>query len=150
TIETFFQKRNRPMPEHIKTQALVPEGALVFQNAFGLAPGVAVELNPNPFRNDRKFSLLVMLPGPPRELRPMFRDSVLPLLRQKLPVERPFFSRTLRTVGLGESVIQERIAPGLATLVERGVDVGYCARMGQVDVRLAAFGADNTQLVAEA
>src|SRR4051794_25882134 len=44
-IETFFQKRNRPMPDLVKTQALVPEGAIVLQNAYGLAPGVLVELN---------------------------------------------------------------------------------------------------------
>ncbi len=79
-IERFFEVRQRPMPERIKIQALVPEGAIVLQNAHGLAPGVVVEVNPNPFRPGAA-TLLIMLPGPPRELRPMFRDLVIPLLR---------------------------------------------------------------------
>ena len=148
-IERFFEVRQRPMPDRIKTQALVPEGAIVLQNAHGLAPGVAVELNPNPFRAGAA-ALLIMLPGPPRELRPMFRETVLPLLRQKLAAESIFLSRTLRTVGIGESVIQEKIANALARLVQSGMDVGYCSSTGQVDVRLAAFGAQSSALIAEA
>jgi len=148
-IERFFEVRQRPMPDRIKTQALVPEGAIVLQNAHGLAPGVAVELNPNPFRAGAG-ALLIMLPGPPRELRPMFRESVIPLLRQKLAAESVFLSRTLRTVGIGESVIQEKIATALARLVQSGMDVGYCASTGQVDIRLAAFGDQSKTLIAEA
>src|SRR6476469_3591857 len=108
-IEQFFEARKRPLPEKVKIQALVPEAAIVLQNGHGLAPGVAIELNPNPFRPGNTPTLLVMLPGPPRELRPMFRDSVVPLLREKLPQDSPFFSRTLKTLGIGESVIQEKI-----------------------------------------
>jgi nicotinamide-nucleotide amidase len=149
-IERFFEARKRPMPAQVKIQALVPDGAIVLQNAHGLAPGVAVELNPNPFRAENKPTLLIMLPGPPRELRPMFKDSVIPLIREKLPPERPFFSRILKTVGIGESVIQERIGDAVAEWAKSGMDIGYCARMGQVDVRLAAFGGESQKLVAEA
>jgi nicotinamide-nucleotide amidase len=146
-IEQFFETRKRPMPQKVRIQALVPEGAIVLQNAHGLAPGVAIELDPNPFRSEKSASLLIMLPGPPRELRPMFKDSVIPLLREKLPLQNPFLSRTLRTVGIGESVIQERIG---APIAELGIEVGYCARVSQVDVRLAALGNENQRLIAAA
>jgi nicotinamide-nucleotide amidase len=146
-IEQFFAARRRPMPDKVKTQALVPEGAMVLQNAHGLAPGVAIEVDPNPFRPGNAPSLLIMLPGPPRELRPMFKDSVIPMLPNKLPLQNPFFSRTLRTVGIGESVIQERIG---ALIAELGIEVGYCARVSQVDIRLAALGNGSQKLIAAA
>lgn len=91
-----------------------------------------------------------MLPGPPRELRPMFNDSVVPLLRRVLPPESEFVCRTLRTTGIGESIVQEKIREGLRPFVESGLDLGYCARVGQVDVRLAAGGENSQRLVREA
>ncbi|PWU09583.1 MAG: hypothetical protein C5B50_27105 [Verrucomicrobia bacterium] len=93
---------------------------------------------------------LIMLPGPPRELRPMFTDTVLPLLRRVLPQQGPFVCHTLRTTGLGESLVQERIAEPLRELVSAGLDLGYCARPGQVDVRLAAQGAEAQGVVEKA
>src|SRR5207237_700502 len=71
-IEEFFAARNRPMPELTKVQALVPEGAMVLPNTHGTAPGLLFELSPNPLRQNGRPSWLIMLPGPPRELRPMF------------------------------------------------------------------------------
>ena len=149
-IEHFFETRKRPMPDKVKIQALVPEGAIVLQTAHGLAPGVAIELNPNPFRPANEPTLLIMLPGPPRELRPMFTDSVIPLVREKLPLHNAFLSRTLRTVGIGESVIQEKIGRAVAELAGSCIDVGYCARVSQVDVRLAAYGHEGQKLIAVA
>jgi nicotinamide-nucleotide amidase len=111
---------------------------------------VAIELNPNPFRPANEPTLLIMLPGPPRELRPMFTDSVIPLVREKLPLHNAFLSRTLRTVGIGESVIQEKIGRAVAELAGSCIDVGYCARVSQVDVRLAAYGHEGQKLIAVA
>jgi nicotinamide-nucleotide amidase len=88
-----------------------------------------------------------MLPGPPRELRPMFDAAVVPLLRREFPLTAPFVCRTLRTGGIGESAVQEKIKPPLDALVAQGLEVGYCARVGQVDVRLAASGAEAANLV---
>jgi nicotinamide-nucleotide amidase len=138
------------MPEGIKVQALVPEGATVLHNSHGTAPGLAMEVRPNPFRPDGKPSWLIMLPGPPRELRPMFADSVVPLLRRELPLISGFVCRTLRTTGIGESIVQEKVAGPLQRWVEAGLDLGYCARPGQVDVRLAAQGSAAEQHVREA
>ena len=161
-IEKRFAARNRVMPASTRVQALVPEGALVLTNAHGTAPGLAMEISESGrWRMDdgqtapQSASILqppssrwlIMLPGPPRELRPMFDEVVLPLLAEKFPSANEFTSLTLRTVGLGESVIEERIAPLLPALIARGLELGYCAHMGQVDVRLAASGARREELV---
>lgn len=91
-----------------------------------------------------------MLPGPPRELRPMFRDQLVPKLAQWFSTPVPFVCKSLKTTGLGESFLEERIAPTLSGLVAQGLGVGYCARVGEVDVRFTARGDDSAQLVAEA
>lgn len=146
-IQEFFAARNRPVPGGARVQALVPEGAEVLPNRHGTAPGLAMELRPNPYRADGGPTWLVMLPGPPRELRPMFTEAVVPLLRRVLPPGDGFVCRTLRTTGLPESVVETRLAGPLRGLVERGLDVGYCAQPGRVDVRLAARGAAAGELV---
>ena len=115
-IRHFFESRKRPMPERTRVQALVPEGATVLPNPHGTAPGLAMEVRPNPFRAGGQPSWLIMLPGPPRELRPMFADSVVPLLRRVLPLASRFVCRTLRTTGIGESVVQEKIGGPAAAL----------------------------------
>jgi nicotinamide-nucleotide amidase len=149
-IRHYFESRNRPMPERTKVQSLVPEGATVLPNPHGTAPGLAMEVRPNLFRPDAKPTWLIMLPGPPRELRPMFTDSVVPLLRRVLPLACGFVCRTLPTTGIGESVVQEKISGPLRRWVEAGLDLGYCARPGQVDVRLAAQGESAQRQVDEA
>jgi nicotinamide-nucleotide amidase len=149
-IEKFFAARNRTMSPNNRVQALVPEGAVVLHNPNGTAPGLAICVTPNPFREANRTSWLIMLPGPPRELRPMFQDQVVPLLRRELPVTENFVCRTLRTTGIGESLLAQRVAAPLQTLVAEGLEVGYCAHTGQVDVRLAARGAQAEQLVAGA
>jgi len=155
-IKNYFAVRNRPMPANNDVQAMVPEGAEVLWNPNGTAPGLAMKILPNAkFQiGNRKSEIgnpqwLVMLPGPPRELRPMFDDSVVPILRREFPLEAPFVCRTLRTGGIGESAVQEKIQTPLAALVAGGLEVGYCARVGQVDVRLTARGADAKKIVSD-
>lgn len=89
-----------------------------------------------------------MLPGPPRELRPMFDQFVAPLLRREF-ADEIFVCRTLRTTGIGESRVQEFVEADLLPLVKRGLEVGYCARPGAVDVRLTASGAAAEKIVCE-
>ncbi|HWH69171.1 MAG TPA: competence/damage-inducible protein A [Candidatus Sulfotelmatobacter sp.] len=149
-IKMFFEARQRAMPERTGVQALVPEGATVLPNAFGTAPGLAMEVQPNPFRSEGQASWLIMLPGPPRELRPMFTATVVPLLQRHLPVTASFECRTLRATGIGESVVEAKVDGPLQHLVAAGLELGYCARPGQVDVRLAARGAQAERLVSEA
>ena len=149
-IRSFFEVRNRPMPDRTAVQALVPEGAEVLANPHGTAPGLAMQIQPNPFRADGQRSWLIMLPGPPRELRPMFTDTVIPLLKRVLPLEDAFICRTFRTTGVGESIAQEKIGKQMEPLIARGLDLGYCARPGQVDIRVSARGANGGALVDEA
>jgi nicotinamide-nucleotide amidase len=148
-ITQFFEMRKRRMPERTRVQALVPEGALVLRNPHGTAPGLAMQLKPNPLREEGE-SWLIMLPGPPRELRPMFTDTVVPLLQRVLPLPTEFVCRTLRATGIGESVVEERIGKQLSVLEKEGLEVGYCARPGQVDVRLASQHTDASDLVSRA
>ena len=144
-IETFFGRRKRPMPASTRVQALVPQGATVLQNEHGTAPGLVME-----FSRAGSSGLLVMLPGPPRELRPMFVNQLAPLLLGRFGPPPNFCCAVLRTVGIGESFLEEKIAPDLAALITRGLEVGYCARVGEVDLRFMARSADAQALVAEA
>ena len=148
-IKQFFDSRKRPMPSRTRVQAQVPEGATVLPNPNGTAPGLTIEARPNPFRPGAT-GWLIMLPGPPRELRPMFDNAVVPLLRRVFPLAVPFVCRTLRATGIGESMVEERVDSPLQPLVARGLQIGYCARPGQVDVRLAAQSLEAEQVVAEA
>ena len=149
-ITHFFTSRQRPMPASTTVQALVPHGATILMNAHGTAPGLVMEVPGGKFRVGG--TLLIMLPGPPRELRPMFTDQVVPLLREKLPGPPDFICRTLKTTGLGESRVEEIIVPHLKHLTDAGLELGYCARVGEVDLRFVArgFGAQETVAEAEA
>jgi nicotinamide-nucleotide amidase len=146
-IRGFFAGRGRPLPPGNEGQARVPAGAQVLWNANGTAPGLAMAVDPNPFREGGKASWLVLLPGPPRELRPMFTDQVVPLLLAHWPQAQSVVSRTFRTIGIGESALQALIAGPLRPMIQGGLDLGYCAHTGQVDVRLAAHGAPAQGLV---
>lgn len=148
-IKQFFEARKRSIPERVKVQAQVPEGALVLANPNGTAPGLAIEVRPNRFRPGAG-SWMIMLPGPPRELRPMFNETVVPLLGRVLPLDEPFVCRTLRATGIGESIVEGRVDQPLKVLVGRGLQLGYCAHTGQVDVRVAARSPNAEQLVNEA
>lgn len=147
-ITDFFTSRKRPMPESTKVQAMIPSGAIVLMNAHGTAPGLVMEVPAGKFRASH--TLLMMLPGPPRELRPMFTTQIVPLLKERLPLESEFICRTLKTTGLGESRVEELIAPHLKHLTDAGLDLGYCARVGEVDVRFVARGGGAQQNIAEA
>jgi nicotinamide-nucleotide amidase len=160
-IENFFAKRNRPRPAKTSVETFVPEGALVFLNQFGTAPGLAIKIedrsreiadgksNSPPANFHRQSAApkwLVMLPGPPRELRPMFDNSVAPFLKQQF-ADEIFVCRTLRSTGIGESRVQEMVEGDLQPFVKLGLEIGYCARPGAVDVRLTASGANAEKIV---
>lgn len=150
TIRAFYESRNRPMPESTSVQAMVPDGALVLGNPNGTAPGLAMKVNPGIFRPSENPSWLVLLPGPPRELYPMFTRDVVPLLQKAFPLSHPYHSVTLKTACYGESVLEEMISHSLDAMVKRGLVVGYCARTGEVEIRLSACTDQARAFVAEA
>ncbi len=149
-IEAFFVQRHRTMPSSTRVQAQVPEGATVLPNAHGTAPGLVMEIPSGKFRTSGHGTILVMLPGPPRELRPMFTNQVVPLLRAKFPLADDFVCRIFKTTGLGESLVEERIAIPLRSLTDQGLELGYCAHIGEVELRCVARGAAAALTVARA
>ena len=94
-LKDYFARINRPMTENNFKQALVPEGSIVLYNNNGTAPGIIIDSNKK---------ILAMLPGPPRELIPMFEEYVKPYLASKQ--EYVFVSRVLRVSKIGESTTE--------------------------------------------
>lgn len=99
-ISAFFECRNRIMPVSNRKQALLPEGSMRIDNAWGTAPGFVVQQGRCRF---------VFLPGVPSEMKHLFNDTIKPLLMQNYTVQ-PSQRVTLKTIGIGESAIQEKIA----------------------------------------
>ncbi|HYG79548.1 MAG TPA: competence/damage-inducible protein A [Pyrinomonadaceae bacterium] len=100
-IRTKFFDMGRQMPEINARQAMVIEGAEVLDNPNGTAPGMYIE---------HEGRSVVLLPGPPREMRPMFESFVMPKLAAKAGDVR-VVRRLLRVAGMGESAVDEKIAP---------------------------------------
>ena len=130
-IQERFARRGIPMAANVGRQALVPAGAEALPNPHGTAPGLFF---PPDVLGARRARFLFLLPGPPRELRPMTADHLLPRLRSNLPVATLKERRIYRLTGIGESQVEERIGQKLEA---RGdLEVGYCARPAEVDFRL--------------
>ncbi|MGA7395666.1 MAG: CinA family nicotinamide mononucleotide deamidase-related protein [Terrimicrobiaceae bacterium] len=132
-IRERLSRRSIPLRERMLRQAMVPEGATVLPNAHGTAPGLYIPPVITP-----SFSTphLFLLPGPPRELKPMFTKHVRPLLqhiRGDLP-DRDY--RNYHIVGVGESAVEQLI--GMELSLRGDIEVGYCARPNEVDFRLIA------------
>jgi nicotinamide-nucleotide amidase len=125
-IKERFDRRGLKLTDRISRQAYVPEGAVVLPNDFGTAPGLYLPAQ------DR-IPHLFLLPGPPRELQPMVDTYALPIW-QRLAGDHDIHARTFRTTGLGESYIESMVGDRLLAIP--GLELGYCARMGEVDVRV--------------
>ncbi len=129
-IETIFTRWGRSVQDNNRRQAFLPQGAIPIYNPVGTAPGFAVEVT----RNGTGPALLICLPGVPREMMHLMQSAVEPLLAERMGADRVFLStRILRTVGLGESVIDQRL-DDLMHL--SNPTVGLAAHFGQVDVRV--------------
>jgi nicotinamide-nucleotide amidase len=127
-IEERFARIGRKMTPNNLKQAEVFEGGEVLANANGTAPGLWVEQDGR---------VLVMLPGPPNELQPMFLGQVVPRLAARgLLRDREAYVQ-LRTASVGESALETRLQP----IFERagpGLSVAFCAHQGAVDLRLSS------------
>jgi len=100
-IESRFRSMGREMPELNVRQAMVPEGAEILENPRGTAPGLWLEDSGH---------IIALLPGPPRELKPLFREQVLPRLERRVSGVR-LYQREIRVTGLGESHVEQRVLP---------------------------------------
>ncbi len=126
-----FLRAHRTMTEDDRKQCYRPRGAQLLPNRHGTAPGIYLE-------KDGK--ILVMLPGPTNELRPMFVNEVLPHLQEAGALQSGEAYLQLRTAGVPESRVEQRIRP----IVNKypGLGLAFCAHPGQVDVRIAPGARD--------
>ncbi|GBD31229.1 CinA-like protein [bacterium HR33] len=130
--ERFAKLGRKPMPEANRSQAEIPEGAVVLPNRWGTAPGLWLEGEPG---------TAVLLPGVPREMQGLLEHELLPRLKEKLsPFQTGLTvirSRTLRTTGIPEAALADRIGdlePELAP-----VTLAYLPGIEGVDLRLTAW-----------
>ena len=135
-IESYFAATGRVMTENNKKQAMMPEGAIVFPNDYGTAPALALE-------NDEG-KVVVMLPGPPRELEPIFREQVEPYLKKRC--EAIMVSCNLHIIGMGESAVEAEIPREILESVNPTV-APYCAP-GEVRLRVTAKDVDESHATA--
>ncbi|GBD08304.1 Nicotinamide-nucleotide amidohydrolase PncC [Candidatus Thermoflexus japonica] len=138
SIRARFQAFGFPMPENNRRQAFRPQGSQVIPNPIGTAPGFLVE------EGDR---VLFALPGVPRELERMLTESVIPYLERRFPPAEAMVWRVVRTIGMGESVIDERLRD---LLKGENPQVGLNAHPGMVDIRIRARGATLEEAAARA
>ncbi|PAW66799.1 MAG: competence/damage-inducible protein A [Verrucomicrobiia bacterium Tous-C5FEB] len=130
SLEGFFAHRGKPMAQANLKQALVPVGADVLPNPNGTAPGVYVP----PRLNGQANCAIFLLPGPPRELYPMFHHEVAPRLKAMAAIDEAYGSCELKFTGIGESDFHQGIDAQLASI--SNLEFGYCAHIGEVDLRL--------------
>jgi nicotinamide-nucleotide amidase len=130
-LEARFKRLGRPMPALNRTQAEVPEGATVLPNPRGTAPGLWVE--------DARGRVVVLLPGVPREMRGLLVEAVLPrLVARQGGARRVVLSRTVRTTGIAESALAERVGPIEPEIAP--LTLAYLPSVEGVDLRVTAWG----------
>lgn len=114
-----------PVPENNRKQAEMPEGCIILPNANGTAPGAVIE-------EDEK--TYIILPGPPSEMAPMFREQVYPYLEKRS--DCVIYSKTLRVFGIGESAAEEKLKFLMET--QTNPTLAPYAKLGEVTLRLTA------------
>ena len=132
SIMQYWRERHGDveMPTRILNQSLVPENALILRNRYGTAPGLLIRMDESHPRFPGKN--IIMLPGPPDELEPMFKNSVLPVLKKE--VQNRIYSKCFYICGIGESFVEERMLPVLNR--NPGLSAAYCASAGLVKLFL--------------
>jgi len=131
SIEARFQRMGRPMPAINRTQAEIPEDATTLPNPRGTAPGLWVE--------DARGRVVVLLPGVPREMRGLLVEEVLPrIVARQGGARRVVLSRTLRTTGVSESALAERVGPIEPEIAP--LTLAYLPSVQGVDLRVTAWG----------
>jgi len=130
-LQQRLQIRGIKWTSGIARQADVLAGARVLPNENGSASGFYLEANTNPrIPSPHVF----VLPGPPRELQPMFAKFAMPILKSIIEVPSQVERRSYSIAGMGESLVEKAI--GEKVLAIPGIELGYCARPGEVEVRV--------------
>ncbi len=130
-IENYFAETGRVMTENNRKQAMMPEGAVVFDNDYGTAPSLAIF-------DEEKNKTVIMLPGPPNELIPIFNEKVAPYLNERRIAV--LVSKNVNIFGMGESAVET----ALGELMQKATNptvAPYC-KEGEVRLRVTASAKD--------
>jgi nicotinamide-nucleotide amidase len=130
SIEAYFKRVNREMTENNKKQALVIEDSFVFENNNGMAPGMCASFNNKQY---------ILLPGPPKEMKPMFEELVLPFLLNGSN-QATIVSKELKFFGIGESILETKVLDLLEN--QSNPTIAPLASEGEVMLRLTASAKD--------
>ena len=140
SLERMIARMNRygaPITENNKKQALMPEGAVVFKNDYGTAPGLAIE-------DEVQGKIIILLPGPPRELEPMFAEQVEPYLKKFS--DHVLLSKTVNIFGMGESRVETILRDMM--LASKNPTIAPYAKDGEVQLRVTAAGKSEAECAA--
>ena len=131
-LERLTRSGRNIITENNKKQAMIPEGAIVLENDCGTAPGIIIEEN-----NKR----IILLPGPPREMRDMFEKSVKPYLEKFS--SKQFISKYVRFYGIGESLLETKIKDIMDN--QTNPTLALYAKTGEVLLRITVSGNDRAE-----
>jgi nicotinamide-nucleotide amidase len=133
-IEALFARRQRPMPERNRVQAMFPASSRVIPNPEGTAPGIDLSVA----RDGRSPSRIFALPGVPAEMKRMWLETVAPAIRAMFPAPRAICYRRIKCFGVGESDLEQM----LPDLIRRGREpqVGITVSGATITLRIAATG----------
>jgi nicotinamide-nucleotide amidase len=129
----MFATIGRPMPENNLKQAMFPEGAEVIQNPLGTAPGFRMPVTFNGHTAN-----LIVMPGVPREMKPMMENSVIPWINANRGTNKVYAVRVFQTFGISESALDEAVA-GLIKPEE--AKVSFRASFPQISLKVRVEGA---------
>ena len=131
-IQSYFERMGREIPDNNWKQAMVPEGCIVINNDNGTAPGIICEA---------KNASVILLPGPPGELIPMFEKDIIPYIQKFVP--GIIFSQTVKICGIGESKVETMVQD----LIENQTNptIAPYAKIGEVHLRVTARAEDEKQ-----
>ena len=130
-IENYFASTSRTMTPNNRKQAMMPEGAMVFNNNYGTAPSLAIF-------DEEKNKTVIMLPGPPNELVPIFNEEIVPYLNSRR--HTVLVSKNVNIFGIGESAVETALE-GLMQNAHNPTVAPYC-KEGEVRLRVTASAED--------
>lgn len=130
-LEDRFISLNRPMTDNNRKQAFKPEGSEFIKNENGTAPGIYI-------KTDNK--KIVMLPGPPKELIPMFENTVIDLIKENYAI----IIKSINTIGIGESNLEVKLKS--LDIYEENFDIATYAKDGSVEIKIIARGTDSKEV----
>lgn len=128
-VEAFFTKRNRPMLEVNRYQAMVPDCCEVLFNSYGTAPGMWFS---------RNGKTVISMPGVPYEMKGLVNDVVLPRLLEKFDLKGIYY-RSIHTCGIGESFLADLISDWENKVRELDLGLAYLPSPGTVKLRLTSY-----------